>query len=158
MEEDILAFPILVDLECPPVLTYIVMPFCRERRVVLEMASPCITHVEIYRISITVEFPHSRNRHCIPSACIIIGLVEIHRTGIHVLVPIEIPDSIKHKLETVCLKGCRHRSTVFLNHIRILPCRQCSLLGRCRSNSSHTQRKGAENSCHLSFHNVSVLC
>ena len=154
MEEDVLAFPVLVKLECPSVLTYIIVPVSRDGRIVFIMSTPGVSYIHIYRVAISVQFPHARHRHCVPAACIIIGPVEICRTGVPVLIPVEIPCAVEHELESVCLEMSRHRDTVLLDHIRILPCRQGCLLCCRRSNGGGSQHQSAENGCHLDFHNV----
>ena len=157
MKEYILSVPSLIKYEITSVLAHIVLLHRHIRRICLIEFPPDIDIVDIDRIAIAVKFPHTWHRHCIPSSCIIGSLVEIHRTGIHVLVPVEVPDSVECKFQAVGLETSRHRNTVVFNNLRVLPVRHHFFLRRCRSNGSRSQHKSAENSCHLSFHNVSVF-
>ena len=106
MKEDILAVPLLVDDECPPVLTHIIVLQRRERRIVVIMAFPCISDIQIKRIAITVEFPHAGNRHFIPCGIVISHGIEIQRTRLDGLVPVEFPYTAERKVQSVC-RECR---------------------------------------------------
>ena len=66
MEKDILTLPCLVEAECTTVLTCMVVPVSRERRIVLIVASPCISYIEIDRSAISIHFPKTGNRDLIP--------------------------------------------------------------------------------------------
>ena len=146
MKEYILTFPRLVKFKGASVLAHIVVPVSRERRGVLSLALPGIADVEIDRIAIAVKFPKARYRDLIPRTVIIGRSVEIHRTGIYILVPLEIPQPIEHQLHSVCLKIRRHRDTVPLHYLRILPVWQCFFWCCCIYSNSCPRRKSEESS------------
>ena len=104
MKEYILTFPRLVKFKGTSVLAHIVMPVSRERRIVLVLSLPGIADVQVDRISITVKFPKARYRDLIPGTVIIGCRIEVHRSGIHILAPLEVPQTVEHQLHSISLK------------------------------------------------------
>ena len=146
MKEYILSLPGLVEVECTSVLAYIVMPVSRERRVVLVVALPGIADVQIDWNSVAVKFPEARYRDLIPRTVVIGCSVEVHRTGIHVLTPFEVPQTVEHQLHSVCFEECSHRCSVSLHYLRVLPVRQCFFSVCCIYSNSCPRRESEESS------------
>ena len=121
MKEDVLAIPRVVQTECPAILSRMVTLHRNKRRVVLIPCPPRITYIQIQRDIISVELPHSGNRHGIPSCRIIIGLEEVHITRIQGLIPLEIPYSVQSQPVTTRIKCGGHRIPVDFHNARILP-------------------------------------
>ena len=154
MKENVLAFPLLVKSECPAILAGIIMPVRRKWRVVPEMTAPCIAYILIYRVSIAVEFPHSGNRHIIPPLSIKIKRKKVSRALIYGLIPAEVPCTVEHEFQSVCLEMRRHRDSVPLEHLRVLPVRHHFLfrgIRQCR------ERQGNQHCRNQSFHNGMVI-
>ena len=104
VEENILSLPLRSHIEGPAVLSGVIIPTGNERRIGLMMTLPCIADIDIYRISVTIEFPHARNRHGVPAGSIEVCPEEIGRTGIDGLIPAEVPDAVKNELISIRLK------------------------------------------------------
>ena len=93
MKENILSIPLLINDEGSSVLAHIIMFHRRIWRIVLIMSPPRISDIKIKGIPITMEFPKSGNRNLIPVLIVVVQAIEIHRTGICRLIPIEFPHS-----------------------------------------------------------------
>ena len=66
VKENVISAPACVQIESAPVLADIIMLICRYRRIVLVMSAPRISHIDIYRVPVSVQFPHPGHRHCAP--------------------------------------------------------------------------------------------
>ena len=94
-EADLLANPRRINLEGTTVLTHIVALCGRVRRIILVMTSPGISHIDIQRISESVELPHPGNRHGLPGRIIVPDGLEPFCAAFYGLVPVELPYSIQ---------------------------------------------------------------
>ena len=142
MKEYILSHPVFTYLKCPAILSCIIMPVCRNRRIILVLAAPCPSYILIDRMSISVEFPHSRDRHIIPVPVIIAYIKEIHRTRRNAFIPLEFPDSVQRQFQAFCIKCRGHRDTIAFNDVRILPIRKfCCIRCSKRSRTGHKDKQ-----------------
>ena len=130
MQKYILALPLVCESEGAAILSRIVVPVRWKWRIVPVMAMPCIAYVLIYRITVSVEFPHPGDGHRSPSGRVIIHSIEILRTGFHAFIPFEIPGTVQHEFKSVSREIRRHRNPVPLYDLRILPIRKFGYL-RC---------------------------
>ena len=124
MEEHILTLPGIIQCECPTVLSGMISLDGSKRRIVLIPCSPRITCVQIQRFTETVKFPHTRNRHLIPSGHIIVHFVKIQRSVSDQFIPLEIPFAIETQLIAVSLECSCHRISVDFHNVGILPLRK----------------------------------
>ena len=129
MEEDVLTLPVLIKIECPSVLTGIVVLVSRNRRHSVIVTVPCVAYILIDGVSIAIELPHAGNRHFIPVRVGKISLVEIHRTRRYGLIPAEFPHSAQGELQASCAESCSHRFPVLLHNLWVMPVRH--LAGPC---------------------------
>ena len=58
-------------------------------------AAPRISHINIDRISVSIHFPDTGNRHIDPRAVIEVVRIKIRGTQVGILYPIELPQSIQ---------------------------------------------------------------
>ena len=133
-EEDVLPDPGRIHYESPAVLSCIVVLKRRIGRIVLIMALPGITHVEINRITVPVKFPKAGDRHIIPAGVIPAGRKEIAGTGFDGLVPFEFPSSVQGEPLSVGVEMSRHFNAVTLIDGRILPVFNRRFLGSMERN------------------------
>ena len=121
MKEDILSNPLFTNSESSSVLSRIIVPICRKRRIFLILTIPSPTYILIYRVAIAVQLPHTRNRHSIPGRIIETFSIECHRAFRYTCIPLKPPHAIERQLLTISLKSCCHRIAVFLHNTSILP-------------------------------------
>ena len=94
----------------------------RNGRIIFVIATPGIPDIKVKRVAITVEFPHSGDRHSAPG-----GIVECY--GFETLgakqrgvVKTEFPQAVKALRQLlVSGKSSCHRQAVFLEYSRVLP-------------------------------------
>ena len=95
MSYDFFSFPMSRYSDFPTVGTYVVINGRHLWRIVPELFTPGITYIHVDRISESVQFPYTGNRHCIPSFVIKLWVPEINRAGIGIGHPIKFPSSIQ---------------------------------------------------------------
>ena len=155
MQENILAVPIFIKDESLSILAHIVVFQCRIRRIIVIVSSPCITDIQIDRVTISVQLPHSRNRNLIPCCIVIAKAIKIQRAHINAFIPVEFPHAVQRQVQSASIKCCRHRKAVSLHNLRILP-----VWHFCSSHSygRYAQQKQAKHSCQYSFHGSQFIC
>ena len=118
----LMSFPISRNIESTSVLSYMIVILRYVRRVVFEVAAPCVTYVHIERITVSVQFPHSGNRHRSP-----LGIIE--RQGLETdssfsdrTIEREFPVSVQRQcLLLFCYESRPHRQTVDRDNPGVLP-------------------------------------
>ena len=155
MQKNILSVPIFIKDESLPILTNIVVFQCRIRRIIVIVSSPCITDIQIDRVTISVQLPHSRNRNLIPSSIVVAKAIKIKRTHIHVFIPVEFPHAVQCQIQPSGIKCSRHRKAVPLHNLRILPVRHFSC---CHHNGRNARQEQSKYSCQYSFHGYQFIC
>ena len=114
MGDDLLAVPRSGELDDAAVRTYVVVLHghaCRRsvlrcvlrlpafvNVVVLELVAPGKADVDILRVTITVEFPDAGDVHRLPRTVVEVRLVEVLRTLIGILDPVEFPWALKGEI------------------------------------------------------------
>ena len=105
-QADLLAHPVLIELEGAAIHASVIVFLGYERRIVLKMALPGVSHVDINRLTIALKFPHAGDADRSPVAVLVAEVplpVQRHR----------IPRSGNKR-------GC-HRQTVDFEHAGVLP-------------------------------------
>ena len=135
MRDDLSAVPVGRNVYHFSVRAYVII-LCRHfRRIVFEMSSPCEAHVYIFRVAISVQFPHSRHFHRLPIGVVESHLVEIRWSLVCVLHPVEFPLTFKREIIVahfhVAVKSLVgrfiskemrvHRESVYLVHLQVMP-------------------------------------
>ena len=70
--------------------------FCRHfGRIVLELVAPCVAHVYIYRVAISVQFPYGGHLQVVPAFVIETGFPKIGRAGVGIFHPVEFPCTVQ---------------------------------------------------------------
>ena len=64
-------------------------------RVVLELLTPCVTHIDIDRIAIAVQLPNGRHLHVVPSFVVVAYSPEIGWTSLGITYPEEFPSTVE---------------------------------------------------------------
>ena len=122
VQADLLADPGRVHGEGPAVLAHVVVLRGRVRRIVLVVALPGIADVQVHRVAVSVEVPHSRHRDLAPGAVVIIDRLEPLEPAFDGGIEIELPQSVQAQgLLLVGNEGRPHRQAVFFKYVRVLP-------------------------------------
>ena len=166
MNRDVASLPVFRNADSPAVGTHVVVLYGNCRRIAVEIVFPGIADIEIDRIAIAVEFPHSRDRHSSPVGVVEVRSPEIGRTLVCILDPVEFPFSVEREVVLAVLHSLFHlfeagigkevsvhRRTVDLSDIRVLPLVEA--LRTCRKDAS----QGEQGACNFGkgFHNYMVL-
>ena len=86
----LLAVPVFWNIDDASVRTYVVVLGRNCRRLLVEMSAPSEAYVHIFRITESVHLPVAWNIHGLPFGVIKIFLVEVGRTLVGVLHPLEL--------------------------------------------------------------------
>ena len=144
-EEDIPLLPGIVPLEVTAVLAHMIVLYRRYGRIALVVAVPGVIVVEIHRVAVAVELPHTRNRHSVPGAVVEVGAVEIAGAAVYVFVPLEIPYAVQAEYPVIRVEGGPHGKSVAFEHSRVLPVSVGCVSG-CGTGAHPSHQNGRQNS------------
>ena len=118
----LMSFPISRNIESTSVLSYVIVLLRYVRRVVFEVAAPCVTYVHIERIAVSVQFPHSGNRHRPPFGVIERQGLESDSSFCDRTIEREFPVSVQRQcLLLFCYESRSHRQAVDRKYSGVLP-------------------------------------
>ena len=81
-QADLLAHPVLIELEGAAIHASVIVFLGYERRIVLKMALPGVSHVDINRLTIALKFPHARHADRTPVAVFVAEIpLPVQRQG-----------------------------------------------------------------------------
>jgi hypothetical protein len=66
MSDDLLTLPVCRDENLFSITTHMIFFRRRKARIIFIMPSPRVTYIDVHRVSVTVKFPHARNRYLPP--------------------------------------------------------------------------------------------
>ena len=133
MCDDLLPSPRGRYIDLTSVATYMVILGRDKRRVILKLIMPSVERISIEWLSIAINLPDTRYRHCSPSLIVEGKTTKVSRTLIGITHPVETPLTIERKeMLTLMLIHCLlpllerkesrvHRQPVNGIHLWILP-------------------------------------
>ena len=98
------------------------------RRIILEVSAPGEPHIHILRVTIAVQFPHTRDGHRRPPLLVVVQTVEIRGTLVGTFHPEEMPCAVDRQLVGLGETGV-YWVAVDLIHLQVMPLCHRGLLG-----------------------------
>ena len=95
VRHDLLAFPVGGHHDLPAVGTDMILFGRHLRRVVLELLTPSVAHIDIDRVAIAIKFPYGGHLHVVPSLVVIAYPPEVGRTSLRITYPEEFPSAVE---------------------------------------------------------------
>ena len=135
VDKHLLALPVGGHTHRAPVRAYMILLRGHPGRTILEMLAPGIACIDIDRVAIAVEFPHSGHRHRAPRRVVIVRAEKVAQGVVGILLPMKMPHTVQRKiigLRSRIAGQCRffrsiskiigvHRRTVDFVHFGVLP-------------------------------------
>ena len=114
----LLAVPAVGNVDDAAVATHIVVLYRHSRRLLVEMSSPRKACIDILRYSVAVHLPVCRNVHGLPCAVVEVGLVEVCRSLVGILYPVELPCSVEgDEVRALVHLSCQCESLILVSEI-----------------------------------------
>lgn len=151
-KRDLLPGPAGRHVERAAVGTHVILGVGDVRRIVPEVAAPCVAHIDIDRIAVSVQLPDSRHGHRVPCAVVVIRAPDAVGPLRRVAHPFETPHAVERQPLARLERGA-HRQPVHGIDLRIAPFGpRLRRSAPCKARQE-PRRQGQDSS----FHDFSVL-